>query len=395
MNAQTSPDNIEPLSVPESSNIQAAQVSHSSEVVSGEDIQHLGANPSSLNQMPVEYSLQLDEIQKAVGRLLEYTVEKASFDIKDDFLKRVIPLLRKDKADLTEEEEICLWSAYNQLSTLTYPVTVESLAIAREIEYTGLEVWEVEKKSNGKQGIGLMVDRCRRELKYTLSITFTLVFLFFFVQGYTIIVGEAVKTIKSVENDYKAVQQRIDDIRFANKGIQDNDPILTQLASKKQAVEDESEGIRKLPLLFAYKCDNSSDFDGHLHCIDAVARFNLLILSTHILPFVLGFLGAVAALVRSSLNGLENQSFTQGWTGRLGLRLVLGGLLGEISGIIFTPSLNELEALKLSLVFVAFLMGYSTDLAFSLFDRAIASAKDAMKPDPKTSETFHPPESKT
>jgi hypothetical protein len=58
----------------------------------------------------------------------------------------------------------------------------------------------------------------------------------------------------------------------------------------------------------------------------------------------------------------------------------------------FTPDLNELEELKLSLVFVAFLMGYSTDLAFSLFDRAITSAKEAIKPSPRSSEALTKPE---
>ena len=153
-----------------------------------------------------------------------------------------------------------------------------------------------------------------------------------------------------------------------------------------------------MPLFFSGKCKPDetpgvqSGFDAQLHCIDVVARFNLLVLSTLILPFVLGFLGAIAALVRNSLTSLESKSFTQGWAGRVWLRLCLGGLLGEISGIIFTPSLNELEALKLSLVFVAFLMGYSTDLAFSVFDRAIAAAKEAIKPDPKSSEALGKPE---
>jgi hypothetical protein len=392
LNAQTSPDIIKPLSSPGLGLVQSPIGEPSLEAATGAAAEAGADTPNPVGSMPVEYSNQLGEIQKAVGALLEYTVEKANFDIRDDFLKLVIPLLRKTKDELTEADEICLWSTYNQLSTLAYPVTVESLAIAKEIDHTGLEVWDSKKKGNGKEGVSFTVERCRRELRHTLIITFALVILFFFVQGYTIVVGEAVKTIKGVEIDYNLVQQKIDDVRFANKNLQEDDPILTDLDGKKKMVEGKSAGIQKLPLLFGYKCDSADEFDAHLHCLDAVARFNLLILSTHILPFVLGFLGAVAALVRSSLSGLENKSFTQGWAGRLGLRLVLGGLLGEISGIIFTPGLNELEALKLSLVFIAFLMGYSTDLAFSVFDRAIASAKEAIKPSPKTSETVHTPE---
>lgn len=341
--------------------------------------------------LPASHAGQLDEIQKAVEALLEHTVEKAEFDIKDDFLKRVVPLLRKGREDFSEEDEICLWSAYNQLSKLAYPVTVESLAIAGEIHHTGLEVWGRRRGGKDKDGIFMTIEKCRRELRNTLWMTLALVLLFFFVQGYAIVVGEAVKTIKAVATDYEAVRQKIEDMHLANKDLAPDNSVLKQLENKKLAIERQSAGVRYLPVLFVRDCASFGEFDANLHCIDAVARFNLLVLSTHILPFVLGFLGAMAALARHSLNSLENKSFTQGWGGRWFLRLVLGGLLGEISGVMLTPSLSELEALKLSLVFVAFLMGYSTDFAFTVIDRAIATAKEAFKPGLKSSQTLAGP----
>ncbi len=342
--------------------------------------------------VPAEHFAQLGGIQKEVSALLEHAVERADLDIKDDFLKLIVPLLRKQEHELGEQDEISLWFAYNQLSKLVFPVTVESLAIAGEIHNTGLEIWDSQNGGNGKDGISLTIKKSRRELRATLIATFTLVIVFFFIQGYTIIVGETVKAMAVSQAEYAKVQQRIADIRSANKDIQDDDPAIRQLIRQSRLIEKRADVVKTMPLVWgAENCAGIAEYESLIACADRLARFQLLLLTTHILPFVLGFLGAVAAMVRHSLESLANKSFTQGWAGRLGLRLVLGGLLGEISGIIFSPSVNELEALKLSVVFIAFLMGYSTDLAFAVFDRAIESIREGIKPKPKSSEPLRMP----
>jgi hypothetical protein len=112
------------------------------------------------------------------------------------------------------------------------------------------------------------------------------------------------------------------------------------------------------------------------------------ILASHILPFILGFLGAVAYIVRSSLNKFDKCSYMPGYNGRILMRLCLGGLLGAITVIMLSPSQQELASLNLSLVFVAFLMGYSVELAFSMFDIGIAKVKNMLKTEPKSSQTI-------
>ena len=348
-------------------------------------------NSNTLPVIPRGHFETVGDIQNAVGALLGHAVEQADLDIKDDFLKTIIPLLRRNSQEFSEQEEITLWGAYNQLSKLVYPVTVESLAIAGEIHDTGLEIWD--SQHNDADGISRTVKKCRRELRLTLFITCVLVILFFFVQGYAIVVGETVKNLKETRDQYAKIQQRIIDIKSTNQSIQDNDPALRQVLADNQVIESKVKAMHNLPLVIGTShCDGKLEYNGLLACVDRLARFQVLLLSTHVLPFVLGFLGAMAAQVRHSLDSLANKSFTQGWTGRLGLRLVLGGLLGEISGIIFAPSLDQLEALKLSLVFVAFLMGYSTDLAFAVFDRAITSVREGMRPKPKSSEPLRVPD---
>jgi hypothetical protein len=95
------------------------------------------------------------------------------------------------------------------------------------------------------------------------------------------------------------------------------------------------------------------------------------ILSRYILPLVLGVVGATAYVVRRTLYQLETNSYLPATKGRLLMRLCLGGLLGAISGIFLSTDQKEIEGFNLSLILVALLMGYSVEVAFSLFDSVI------------------------
>jgi len=69
------------------------------------------------------------------------------------------------------------------------------------------------------------------------------------------------------------------------------------------------------------------------------------------------------------------------------MRVCLGGLLGVIGGIMFSLDETELETYSLSTVVVAFLMGYSVEFAFTLFDRLIERGKSLFTPEVRSSET--------
>ncbi len=60
------------------------------------------------------------------------------------------------------------------------------------------------------------------------------------------------------------------------------------------------------------------------------------------------------------------------------MRLALGALLGMISGIFLAPEQNQLQPFNLPLVVLAFLMGYSVEFAFSIFDALIERGRKAV-----------------
>lgn len=61
------------------------------------------------------------------------------------------------------------------------------------------------------------------------------------------------------------------------------------------------------------------------------------------------------------------------------MRLCLGGLLGAISGIFISAGSTETQGFNISLTLTALLMGYSVEVAFSLFDSAIDRLKSWTK----------------
>lgn len=103
-----------------------------------------------------------------------------------------------------------------------------------------------------------------------------------------------------------------------------------------------------------------------------------LILNSLILPLLLGFLGAIAFLVRNILNHLSSYTFIPSWSGRDAMRVLLGGLLGVIGPWLYVS--GNVDEVGLGLLLFAFLLGYSVELAFSLFDKFITYAREAIKP---------------
>ncbi len=107
----------------------------------------------------------------------------------------------------------------------------------------------------------------------------------------------------------------------------------------------------------------------------------LNILNYLILPTLLGFLGSLAYVIRGMLDSFSRASFTLDSRRRWETRVSLGGLLGLIMGAVFVPDLAHFDEIKFSPMVWAFLVGYSVEFAFSVFDAVIERGRQAMEPD--------------
>jgi hypothetical protein len=115
--------------------------------------------------------------------------------------------------------------------------------------------------------------------------------------------------------------------------------------------------------------------------VEPVARTALQVTTYYLLPLILGVLGAVAYIVRRMIESMANKSYTLNKFRTYGMRLALGALLGVMSGILVAPDQSHAQSFSLSLVLLAFLMGYSVEFAFSIFDSLIARGRQALQSD--------------
>ncbi len=108
------------------------------------------------------------------------------------------------------------------------------------------------------------------------------------------------------------------------------------------------------------------------------AKANLRNLNFLLLPTLLGALGALAYVIRQILQSFKQSSFRVNSKRSWVMRVALGSALGLISGIVISPELKYFESAKFSPLVWGFLMGYSIEFAFSLFDSLIKKGRDAL-----------------
>lgn len=97
-------------------------------------------------------------------------------------------------------------------------------------------------------------------------------------------------------------------------------------------------------------------------------------LTVYVVPVLVGLLGAFAYVFRRI--NLKVERFTLEARDRMqaGLRIFLGTLLGGLVGLFFQPDGIELAGVRLSIAALAFLVGYSVQVAFEAMDLLVAFA---------------------
>jgi hypothetical protein len=237
------------------------------------------------------------------------------------------------------------------------------------------------------------VARGRRELRKLVVFLITMVAIFLVTQAYVIVLTDVLEDHKSLREEHRSVITQIQNLRAANPDLKDEaaplKPLLDGHAAleSKMTVSSRAEAHLMAMWWWAYpKPDGMEAASVRMVAVENYAQSLLEILSQYVLPLILGLLGAVAYIVRLALFNLGYHSYTPSFGGQFAMRLSLGGLLGVIAGIMFSLDEAELETYSLSLVVVAFLMGYSVEFAFSLFDRVIERGRTMLKPEARSSE---------
>lgn len=318
----------------------------------------------------------LEEAQTHLGHLLHFAVQKPDLDLKDEFIGRTIPLLHKNIKDLSPQERIDLWSTYNELSILLYPVTPESLEVAEDLN---------KDRKNRIRGV-------KGELQGLLGFLVFFVVLFVLAQGYSLVLEKTITNIDTLDKEYISLKESESTARTAkNDADEKSEPLLSILAKKKMNEDQTVLSARKACELidFISTCSPKQDAENNasdsaqlqpkviIETVKAVAA----LLNVLLLPLLLGFLGAIAYLARNTINQITSNSYIPSWPGRYSMRVLLGGLLGVMGPLLYSS--DKIDEIGMNLLLFAFLLGYNVELAFSIFDRLIIYAKDKIKAEPK------------
>lgn len=394
------------------------------------------ANTNPDSSVRHRHPADLEIAKTSIERLLAYAVANPDIPIEENLLKQTITILRKPSQEFTEEDEFHLWDSQSQLAKLVKPATDLSLQIAQQLNETESKPepdtpavsrcrWDMRKlvfflvlavityvliqgqcallsaalTSSGKvlaqwesqqqlistakplgdesspatdqvrANLSGMAHELSASSQALLDLTRPLVKINELARGHGIFISGATATILRNCEQRNLLVQEVFNTRSLKDSIRlvlgNNLPTpagtIPVPGTPNAAAADEPVPVNLLACVTFER-----EYAASLYAV----------LSRYILPLILGVIGAMAYVARRTLSRLETNSYLPAASGRLLIRLCLGAMLGAISGIFLSVDQKEIQGFNLSLTMVALSMGYSVEVAFSLFDSAIQRIRD-------------------
>ena len=404
----------------------------------------MSSTNSDQNGNRLDYLATIEETRLAVWRLLHYAVSDANKDItneRPDIIQKVLPAFKKPSQELHDIDVANLLLAYNDLSLLVYPASIESLWLKEQVEQDErrivLGTLDKTLKSSSQQ--------VRDSYTYLKRLLYSIGIVFLVFQAYTFFLSDALETIEKQKAELVSVEDKIASARATNKDYPEYDyPLSSFIIQKRQVVLEMTSGyciLRKSSFVWGWMypgagidCGNdqakqpekhqaisvadnqakpqspvnagqpakpqeapgseNKNAEAKIAALDqaliesqenatresffAGAKTVLRISNYLILPMLLGSLGSLAYVIRELLKSFCNASFIIGMRRRGAMRIVLGPLLGLISGIVISPDSHVFKEVSFSPLILGFLMGYSVEFSFSVFDSLIAKGKSLL-----------------
>lgn len=375
--------------------------------------------------------IRIQETKEAVCRLLKYAVSDSEKMIDESVLIRAIPVIQKNPAEFNAHDEKELWIVYSQLADFVNPATNESLWLKEQIDRCDRDEVGGNLQLNAKNMTAQAYRRTYDRFKKVL-IGFSI--LFFILQGYTYFLSDAISDISAYHEDFIKISEEIASIKNAQAtysagGKEDNCTSALRVLHIKRSIainelDNTYQALRKLSWLgggflfanetldfykknyitpcsdaslqteqtasptsahqdpappgFEMSADKMAKSYAERNAFIEGAKSVLRICHYLLLPLVMGTLGSLAFVIRGILDSFSKSSLTLGANRRWDMRVYLGALLGLISGVVVDPTVEAAKPIDFSMLVWAFLMGYSVEFAFSLFDSLIEKGRRAL-----------------
>lgn len=350
-------------------------------------------------------STMLLEALNDAEMLLAHAAEKG-IAFEEKHIKAIIDAKKnKQTSEWTEQEEINFWIAFQTLSSLVLPVSVDSIRASSAPPNPKQNWWTKIFGTSNKSLVEKSVSFYRKFALFSMLIMLA-------IQIYSLIGTALLAKYESGNSRMKEIEKRMQELIIITSSNPDDrtagmEQKNLELENEELALEVKG-GIDLLNdwLNFTYylwskqmKPDSLSSNSKAKNDVPQIltngpdetsinvvilqqAKSLIVILNQYILPLLYGLLGGLAFVLRSLAYESKALTFTATSKIMYGLRIHLGALAGLVIGFLWGDlQANTFGVVEsLSPLAVAFLAGYSVDFIFRMLDSVIGtSAKKSDK----------------
>lgn len=337
----------------------------------------------------------LQDAEMLLSHAAEYGID---IDVKH--IKAIVDAKAKEQAEnWTKEDEINLWLAYQTISKLVQPVTIDSIRASSEIVVKPNGIFA--KLFNIKRKRSLV----RRSVRWYSGFALFSMLLMLALQIYSL---QGTKYLSNLEKGMKRlseIEDRTQQLLLMNPEDRSISMEQSQLSTEMdEKIQEVASNINLLEnwLNFTYNIWSISPKDLHQQMTKTAdnsygppdlpetggttkniiviqqAKSLLIILNQYILPLMYGLLGGFAFVLRSLASETRSMTYTAISNIKFALRIHLGALAGLVVGFLWgdISSSSFGMANSFSPLAVAFIAGYSVEFMFRLFDSIIGSKEE-------------------
>lgn len=333
------------------------------------------------------YPDPLKQAVEDVMLILSYAAERGISVPPEIAQKLVQAKFLEQSAAWTPESEAEFWTAYNAVSQIIRPVTIDSLRAATDTlqpTYFLFRLLGIKTYRSASQARNAV-------RRYTWMGLFWVV-LMLVIQIYSLIGNTLMNNIASINQKITVLEDEI-----ARLNMLSGENVILQITQNTTKIDDLSSDLQssvellsnwltpinaiilrdkyyKKDLLKEDKIRNLSEQEriSLMKKVQQVAQYPLLIANLYILPLLYGLLGAFAFVLRKLTEDTRRMVYTKESDLKYVLRIHLGALAGLAVGLFFVPEDTSITLpVSLSPLAVAFLTGYSVEFFFSALDRII------------------------
>jgi hypothetical protein len=332
------------------------------------------------------------EALERCGGLLRYAAENVK-DIPKPMVSAITAAWDAEKSNTWDQTVATeFWMAFNSLCALIKPVTMDTISTnLREIPAPKWKFWR-----RGAQAISLSGRTAGRYMSLLTVLLLAAVFLGFLVSTGNRLSAEIEGLVKSGDDVTKQVTAETDaleatlkDRTFADAGQADQKAIALLQSQTQDLNYVLDRMLQKTKLMsrlmsfgfvpFNYDEGNLQRADKISDLRDAVDAYyrsrrdaakvllrtsvNVGVISSSVLPIILGLMGACAFVIRLISEQIKNSTFSSSSPVRHRVRVALGGLAGVVIGFGGVANASTLSSSAL-----AFIAGYAVEPVFSTFD---------------------------